>query len=263
MLTKMRSEHSSLRILIVDSDPASREALASILSKDPENSVIEQCGNGLEAMAAIRDFAPDVLFCEVETTGIHGFTLLETIPAKNRPVTIFMSNRNDFAARAFEVSAVDYLVKPVRKERFMEALERARYQLARNKSDQIHNGSDGTMRPLAIKTGRCLLFVKVNEIDWAEAQGKFVRIHMGRESLLLKVSISALEEELNPGQFVRIHRSTIINIDRVRWIQPFTNKKTYQVILQDGTKLVLSRKSTLGEITGTPISSLSEIPTRS
>jgi two-component system LytT family response regulator len=255
---KMKSASLSLRTLVVDSDPHSRKLFVNILSRDPAVESVEECENGLDAIAAIRDFKPDLLICEVETPGIHGFALLETIPAEDRPATIFVSNRDQFAARAFEVSAADYLMKPIGEERVLRALERARKQIERGRNQNSSSAGASGSRQLAIKTGRCVFFVKTDELDWVEAEGKYVRLHMGKESLLLKMSITSLESELDPRQFVRIHRSTIINSERVRWVQPYNHGRTYQIILQDGTRLVLSRKSKLRELTGTTKPGLTE-----
>jgi len=199
-----------------------------------------------------------LFICEVETAGIDGFALLETLPANNRPATIFISNLDHFGARAFEISAADYLVKPVGPERFFQALERARNQVEAVKNSTSYKAAGRSLKQLAIKSGRSVIFVKPEELDWAEAEGKYVRLHMGKEVLFLRISISALEQELDPVQFVRIHRSTIVNVDRVRRIQPWNHRRTYQVTLQDGTTLVLSRKSKLRAISGKTISSFNE-----
>ena len=249
-----RIDRLSLKVLIVDPDILSRQNLIALLSKDDSIETVEECSHGIEAVAALRDLRPDVLISEVELPGMHGFALLDSLPQGNQPVTIFISGRDQYAARAFDVSAVDYLLKPVVEQRFVRALERAKRCLKRNRGIQTEN-SKIQHRQLAIKTGRCVFFVKAEELDWAEAEGKYVRLHMAGEALLLKMSISALEAELDPGKFVRIHRCTIINSDRVRWVQPWNHGRNYQVILQDGTRLVLSRKQTLRKLTGNSFSS--------
>ncbi len=232
-----------LRTLVADSDPVSRKSLIDLLSVDAATRITEECENGLEAISVLRDFKPDIFVCEVEIPGIDGFTLLETIPLRNRPATIFISNLDHFGARAFEVSAADYIVKPVRKERFFQALERARNQVESSRSPGPSPAGSRNSIQLAIKSGRSVIFVKPQEVDWADAEGKYVRLHIGKESLFLKISISALQHELDPAQFVRIHRSTIVNVDRIRRIQPWNHRRNYQVILHDGTCLVLSRNS--------------------
>jgi two-component system LytT family response regulator len=234
--------------LVVDNDPVLRRILIETLSRDPSTRQIDECSNGMEAISLVRELKPDILICEIESPGIDGFALLETLPDKYRPVTIFISNHNHFAARAFEVSALDYLVKPLSEIRFLKALDRARSEVERIKSQAPSNALTRQQHHLTIRTGRTVNFIKCDELDWVEAEGKYVRLHMGKESLVLRMSISALEAELDPSQFVRIHRSTIVNIERVRRVQPWNYRRTYQVILQDGTILVLSRKSKLREL---------------
>jgi two-component system, LytTR family, response regulator len=247
MISEISNHNFLIRTLIVDHDVNSRKAIIEILSRDPAIRVVSECSNGVEGMTSIHEFKPEILICEIETPGMDGFSLLKAIPANKRPATIFVSNHEHFAVRAFEFSAADYIVKPIHEERFLVALSRARDQVERIRTPMQGNSSERP-RQLAIKTGRSVNFVKFDELDWAEAEGKYVRLHMGKECLVLKMSISALESELDPFQFVRIHRSTIINVDRVRRVQPWNHRRTYQVTLQDGTHLVLSRKSKLQEI---------------
>lgn len=249
----IQTNRLSLKVLIVEPDPKSRQDILSFLSGDPEVKSVKEINQGIEAISAIRDFKPDVLISDVELQDINGFALLDTVPTESQPVTIFLSDGDQYAARAFEVSAIDYLLKPVRMDRFERAFERAKHALKRERSPKINDTAH--QRQLAIKTGRCVFFVKADELDWAEAEGKYVLLHMGSETLQLKMSISTLEAELDPDKFVRIHRSTIINSDRVRWVQPWNHGRNYQVILQDGTRLILSRKETLRKLTGNSFSS--------
>ncbi|HEY7161374.1 MAG TPA: LytTR family DNA-binding domain-containing protein [Acidobacteriota bacterium] len=247
MISEMSSHDFLIRTLIVDHDLNSRKAIIEILSKDPAIRIVSECSNGVEGMTAFHEFKPEILICEVETPGMDGFSILKAIPLNKRPATIFVSKHESFAVRAFEFSAADYIVKPIREDRLEMALSRARSQVEHSRTPLQLNSVERP-RQLAIKTGRSVNFVKFDELDWAEAEGKYVRLHMGKECLVLKMSISALESELDPVQFVRIHRSTIINVDRVRRVQPWNHRRTYQVTLQDGTHLVLSRKTKLQEI---------------
>lgn len=248
MFSETGNHNFLIRTLIIDHDVNSRKAIIEILSKDPAIRVVSECSNGVEGMTAIHEFKPEILICEVETPGMDGFSILKAIPANIRPATIFVSKHENFAVRAFEFSAADYIVKPIREERFIMALSRVRSEIERSRTPLNQGNISERPRQLAIKTGRSVNFVKFDELDWAEAEGKYVRLHMGKECLVLKMSISALEAELDPLQFVRIHRSTIINVDRVRRVQPWNHRRTYQVTLQDGTHLVLSRKTKLQEI---------------
>ena len=251
-----KSLDMKLRFLIVESDPVLRQTMIETLTNEPSTREIEVCANGMEAISMVRDFKPDILICEIESPGIDGFALLDSLPEKYRPVTIFVSSLDHFAARAFEVSAVDYLVKPLSESRFLKALDRARSEAERIKSQVPSIGIRRGQQHLTIRTGRTVNFIKCDELDWIEADGKYVRLHIGKESLVLRISISALEAELDPVQFVRIHRSTIVNIERVRRVQPWNYRRTYQVVLQDGTLLVLSRKSKLPALKSAPSATL-------
>jgi two-component system LytT family response regulator len=227
-----------MRFLLVESDPALRRKIMGLVSCESERSFIRECESGLAAIPTIREFEPEILICEVEAPGVDGFSLLESLPEQLRPATIFLSNNGYFAARAFDVGAIDYVLKPVRDKRFLQALQRATLQV-----NTYHSVVTPQKKPrkLSIKSGRSVILVEPDELNWVDAEGKYVRLHLRREILLLKMSISALEHELDPARFVRIHRSTIVNMDRVRQIQPWHNRRTYQVTLDDGTRLVLSR----------------------
>jgi two-component system, LytTR family, response regulator len=263
LISAIRNDGLSFRCLVVDSDASSRKTLIELLATHPSIQMVRGCANGLEAISAIPEYKPDVLVCEIEGPQINGFAMVETISPKDRPVTIFISRYDRFAARAFDVAAADYLVKPIGKERLWKALERAKNQFESVKAQDTTVAPERRSRQLVIRSGRSVIFVKSDEVDWAEAEGKYVRLHMGKEFLILKIGISALEAELDPDQFVRIHRSTLINVDRVRLVQPWNHRRTYQVTLQDGTQLVLSRKSKLLEMGGRSASGTSELHSRS
>jgi two-component system LytT family response regulator len=242
------------RIFILDNDPYFRKKLFGFLSNDQSSWSIEECENGLEALPLLQNFKPDLFICEIESSGMDGFSLLETIPSENRPATIFTSKQEEFAARAFEYSAIDYLVKPVSEDRFLEALRKGKERLQRG-----YNPNQKNLKRLAIKNGHSIIFIKPEELDWVDAEGKHVRLHIGKEILFLRMSISTLEKELDPVQFVRIHRSTIVNIDRVRLIQPCSHRRTYEITLQDGTRLNLSRRNKLRAVSGKTIATLDEV----
>ncbi len=223
-----------IQVLIVDQDSDSRKKLRDLILQSCEESYIHESDTGLSAIPLLHEYAPDILVCEVESQGLDAFSLLESLPEQIRPATILISKTSYFAARAFEVGVVDYILKPVKDNRFLQAIERARMQISKTTSPR-------QSKRLSIKSGRSVILVEPDELDWVDAEGKYVRLHLHNEVLLLKMSISALEQELDPARFVRIHRSTIVNIDRVRQIQPWRNRRTYQVTLHDGTRLVLSR----------------------
>ena len=224
-----------IQVLVVDQDFDSRKIIRDLVSQAFDNCKIRENENGLAAVSSVQEYAPDILICEVEAQGLDAFSLLEGLAEEIRPVTILLSKTSYFAARAFDVGVVDYILKPVRQQRFLHAFERAKLQITKLASSQK------TSKKLSIRSGRSIILVEPDELDWADSEGKYVRLHLRKEVLVLKMSISALEQELDPQRFVRIHRSTIVNMDRVRQIQPWRNRRTYQVTLHDGTCLVLSR----------------------
>jgi two-component system LytT family response regulator len=246
---------SLIRCMVIDSDPSTCKSLVNLLSTHPAMQIVKGCTNGWEAIGQINEFRPDVLLCEVEVPRIDGFRILETLSPKKRPSTIFTSHSDRYAAQAFDFAAADYLIKPFGQDRLWKAIDRAKNQMESMQTPDSSTGRSG--RQLVIRSGRSVIFVRSDEVDWAEAEGKYVRLHMGKEFLVVKIGISALEAELDPDQFVRIHRSTLVNVDRVRLVQPWNNRRTYQVTLQDGTQLVLSRKSKLLEMSRS-ISSLNQ-----
>ncbi len=209
-----------IRTLIVDDEPLARRKIRRMLAHDLEVEILGDCANGREAIAAISTHNPSLVFLDVQMPEIDGFDVLESIPPAGMPFVIFVTAYDQYALRAFEVSAVDYLVKP------------------------------HTER-LVIKAGGRAFFLKTEEIDWIEAEGKYVRLHVGKESYLLREAIGSMEGQLDPRRFPRIHRSTIVNIERVRELQPWFHNE-YRVILNDGTELMLSRgcRKRLSELLG-------------
>lgn len=253
-----------IRTLIVDDEPLARQKIRRLLARDPEVEILADCANGLEAIAAINDTRPGLVFLDVQMPEIDGFDVLESIPASNIPFVIFVTAYDQYALRAFEVSAVDYLVKPFDRRRFEKALQRAKSRLLTERGSDVNRQTLALLEELkartshverlVIKAGGRAFFLKTEEIDWIEAEGKYVRLHVGKESYLLREAIGSLETQLDPKKFPRIHRSTIVNIDRVRELQPWFHNE-YRVILKDGTELMLSRscRKRLGELLGSAL----------
>lgn len=237
-----------LRILIIDGERIARERVRRMLQDDPDVDVIGECSDGVEGLAVIRETHPDLIILDINIPGIDGFSLLDTLPRDQRPGVIFVTSFDRYALRAFEVSALDYLLKPFGPDRLKKALRRAKDQIQSNAAPAERKD----VQRLAIRTGKRVFFLKAEEIDWIEAEGNSVRLHSGKESHILRTSISTLESELDPDKFVRIHRSTIVNVDRIRWLEPSMHGN-YRVILMDGTQLVLSRREKLSQMTGKAI----------
>jgi two-component system LytT family response regulator len=250
-----------IRTLIVDDEPLARRKIRRMLARDPEVEILDDCANGREAIAAISTHNPDLVFLDVQMPEIDGFDVLESIPPAGMPFVIFVTAYDQYALRAFEVSAVDYLVKPFDRRRFEKALQRAKSRLATERGSDVNQQTlalleelkarSSHIERLVIKAGGRAFFLKTDEIDWIEAEGKYVRLHVGKESYLLREAIGSMEGQLDPKKFPRIHRSTIVNIERVRELQPWFHNE-YRVILKDGTELMLSRscRKRLGELLG-------------
>jgi two-component system LytT family response regulator len=239
-----------IRALIVDDEPLAREKIVDLLAGDVSVEIIGECADGLSAAAAIKAQAPDLLFLDVQMPELDGFGVLEMLEAARMPVVIFVTAYDQYALRAFEVHALDYLLKPFDRERFGKALERARRQIEQARAGTMNRQlvallADLQARPkrlerLVIKAGGRVFFLRADEIDWVEAAANYVRLHVGKETHLLRETINGLAERLDPEKFLRIHRSTIINLERIKELQPWFHGD-YVVILRDGTQLTSSR----------------------
>ena len=250
-----------IRTLIVDDEPLARERVRSMMSADGDLEVIGEARDGAEAVDAILSQAPDLVFLDVQMPKLDGFEVINSVGADRMPAVVFVTAFDQHALRAFEVQAMDYLLKPFDQDRFHGALRRVRHQMdaAENgelgkrllalvrdlKSDLPGEGVvaaplDRKSDRMVVKSGGRLFFLRADEIDWVEAAGNYVRLHVGAESHLLRETMNAIEARLHPDTFFRIHRSRIVNIERIKELQPWFNGE-YVVILRNGTKLTLSR----------------------
>jgi two-component system LytT family response regulator len=253
-----------IRTLIVDDESLARERIRDMLASDPQIEVVADCANGRDAIKAIQLLSPDLVFLDVEMPGIDGFGVLEGIKSGRIPTIIFVTAYDRYAVRAFEVFALDYLLKPFDQERFDKALSRAKAQLSIEQNDALNQRILSALeaiktRPvhlerLVIKMNGHVFFIKAEEIDWLEAEGNYVRLHAGKESYLLRDTISALESQLDPKRFIRVHRSAIVNIDRITELQPWFHGE-YRIILREGVQLTLSRtyREKLHDLLGRPL----------
>jgi two-component system LytT family response regulator len=258
------SEARKIRALVVDDEPLARRRIRKLLAHDHEIETVGECADGYEAIAAINSRAPDLVFLDVQMPELDGFDVLSRLSVAQLPLVVFVTAYDQYALRAFEVSAVDYLLKPFDRARFDTALRRAKARLASERGSELTERTLALLEELRarashlerlmIKSGGRAFFLKTEEIDWIEAEGKYVRLHAGRESYLLREAIGSLEAQLDPKKFLRIHRSSIVNIDRVRELQPWFHQD-YRVILRDGTELILSRscRKKLAELLKLPL----------
>ena len=257
------SSSKCIRTLIVDDESLARERIREMLEGDPEIEIVGDCANGKEAIQAISKLKPDLIFLDVEMPGIDGFQVLQSLEAAEMPVVIFVTAYDQYAVRAFDTFALDYLLKPFDRERFERSVRRAKTQLLKisdSMNERILSALEQIKtRPvhlerLVIKMNGHVFFIKAAEIDWLEAEGNYVRLHAGKESYLLRDTISALEAQLDPKQFLRVHRSAIVNIDRIQELQPWFHGE-YRIILREGVQLTLSRsyREKLHELLGRPL----------
>ena len=241
------------RVLIVDDEPLARERTRSLLEALPDIECVGECADGVSAVAAIRKDAPDIVLLDVQMPELDGFGVISELSDGRMPAVIFVTAYDRFALKAFEVHAVDYLLKPFDKERFVTAINRAIEQVKRQQAGELSQRLTALLadvRPeqskpksidrIAVKSSGRVVFVKVDEIDWIEAADNYVNLHVGSENHLHRETMAALESQLSPEKFMRISRSTIVNMDRIKELQPLFHGE-YAVILRNGTKLTLSR----------------------
>jgi two-component system LytT family response regulator len=226
---------SKIQTLIVDDEPLARSNLSVLLRLDPEIEIVGECGSGADALVAIRGAMPDLLFLDVQMPECDGFDVLERLGGQLPAAIIFVTAYDQYALRAFEAGALDYLLKPFDNARFDRALSRAK--------QRIRSGKDSPQKPerLVIKSVGQVAFVRISEIDWIEAADYYACLHVGARTHLLRRSISELERELDPAMFCRIHRSTIVNLTRVRGLELSAGGE-YEVVLENGSSLRLSRR---------------------
>lgn len=239
-----------VRVLIVDDEPLAREGVRLHLELESDFDVVGEVGSGEEAVARIREQAPDLVFLDVQMPGMDGFGVIEAVGVERMPVTIFVTAYDQFALKAFDAHALDYLLKPYDAERFRSAIERARTQLRARRFGDVEGqlaalltelrGQREYLERIVVRSGGRILILRVDDIDWLEAASNYVRIHAGGRQYLLRETMSNLEARLDPGRFVRIHRSTMVRLDRVRELEPLF-QGDYVLILEDGTRLTSSR----------------------
>jgi two-component system, LytTR family, response regulator len=246
----MVNETNSIRAVIIDDEPLGRTLIREMLRDDPEIEIVGECSNGGEAIKSIGDWHPDLIFLDVQMPEIDGFEVLASLDAARLPMIVFVTAFDQYAVRAFEVHAVDYLLKPFDRDRFNRSLQRAKAQLLLERRSDVNErilalleeqkARKKYLERVVIKANGRVFFLKTSEIDWIEAAGNYVSLHVKKESYLLRETIGGMESQLDPAKFPRIHRSQIVNLDRIRELRPWSHGE-YHVILYDGTQLTLSR----------------------
>ena len=250
-----------IRTLIVDDERLARQKVRTLLEDDEEIEVVGECANGTEAIAAVRKQKPDLLLLDIEMPGHNGFEVLQRLRSERLPMVVFITAHDEYAVRAFEVEAVDYVMKPFDRRRFHDALRRAKRQMHDDASEseaRILRLLERIVKPKAsaldhfvVKNRDRTFLVPVPEVDWIEAEGKYVRLHTAGASHLVRESIGDVEERLDGRKFLRIHRATIVNVKRILEMHKGFGGSVF-VVLRDGTKLTMSRRyrGRIRELTG-------------
>ena len=243
----------TIRTAIVDDEPLARRRIRNLLKDAPDIEVIAECANGREAIDRFEQSPPDLLFLDIQMPEIDGFDVLQAIGVGRVPAVIFVTAYDQFALRAFEAHALDYLLKPFDDDRFVTTVGRARERIRQQQSGDLDRrlqallenvrGDQGYVRRLVVPSGHRNIFVRTEQIDWIEAERNYVRLHVssgGGRSYLLRENLTRIASSLDPATFCRIHRSTIVNVDRIQSVEALFHGE-YLVVLQDGTKLTSGR----------------------
>jgi len=257
-----------IRTIIVDDEQLARRGIRARLERAGGYNIVAECANGNEAIAAIREHQPAVVFLDVQMPGIDGFGVIDAIGAEQMPVVIFVTAFDNHALKAFEAHAFDYLLKPIDDVRFVTTIERARHRVVEREESGVArrlaalmndirpvlaadehgarhvDSADAATAPvnrIVVRERDRVLLIDVGDIDWIGADGDYVRVHASGKSHLIRDTMIAMEQRLDRGAFLRIHRSTIVNTSRIRELRPYSSRE-YAVILRDGTRLRLSRR---------------------
>jgi len=239
-----------LTTLIVDDEPLAREGLRMLVSRDPEVTAIHEAKDGREAVAMIRNTQPDLVLLDVQMPEMDGFAVVQDVGAERMPAVVFVTAHDQYAIQAFEISAIDYLLKPVTEERFAQALVRAKLRIRLRPADEANRqilslletiaSPRRYLKRLAVRSAGKTLFVDVEDVDWIEAAENYVQLHTARSGHLLHVAMNTIEKSLDPEMFQRIHRSVIVNVRRIRELQPALHGE-YVITLQNGVRLQSGR----------------------
>ena len=238
-----------IRAMVVDDEPLARKRLLALLADETQIEVVGEAQGGTSAVKLIPTLKPDLVFLDIQMPGLDGFGVLRAIAPKHLPLVVFVTAYDEHAIRAFDVNAVDYVLKPVVAERFHEAVRRAVERLASSTTDTLSRQMSSLLERLpsaaapdrlAVRSGERIVFVRVEDIDWIDVEGDYARLHVGKDRHLLRETLTELERRLPTSRFTRIHRSFIVQSDRIASVQPWF-KGDYVIVLRDGTRLQSGR----------------------
>ena len=250
---------ASLSVVIVDDEELAREKIRRLLQNEPRLRLEAECRNGREAVDVILKLRPDLVFLDIQMPDLDGFGVIREIRHVHMPTVVFTTAYDEFAVRAFDAAAADYLLKPFDAPRFRRAVERALERYRRSQVDHLGEHVQKLMRlgleekessfpdRLLVKHGGTVHLLKLEEVDWIEAARNYVKIHCGQDVHTMRETMTHVEDKLDPERFVRIHRSTIVNVDRIRKIEPGYGSES-RVELEDGTHLMISRAYRRGRV---------------
>jgi two-component system LytT family response regulator len=239
-----------MRALIVDDEPLAREGIRQLLRQEPDIEICGECSDGLEGIGEIERKRPDLLFLDVQMPEIDGFEVLDSLHVDRLPAVIFVTAYDQYAVRAFDVHAVDYLLKPLDQKRFREALDRARRQRAHEKQEEVVESLRALLKEARLRrkfverfvarsVGK-IQIVRATDVDWIDADADYACLHCQGKKHLIRQTMNSLERQLDPERFMRIHRSSIVNLDRVKELQTLSHGDCI-LLLEDGTRLTMSR----------------------
>ena len=238
-----------MRVLVVDDEPPARRKLMNFLREEGDVEIVGEAGSGAKAAALIEELEPDVVFLDVQMPGMTGFEVLETLGGRV-PLIVFVTAYDQYAVKAFEVHALDYLLKPFDRDRLQTCLSRVRDQIGRSAGADLQARmqkliAEATGRAYAtrlmVKHHGRVVFLQIRDVDWIKALANYVELHVGAQTYMIRETLNSLESRLDPDSFARVHRSVIVNLDRIKERQPWSHND-YLVILKDGTEIRMSRR---------------------
>ncbi len=243
---------NKIRVLIVDDEPLARRGIRQLLETETDFEITGEAANGREAISSIETYAPDLVFLDVQMPLLDGFSFVEKIGAQNLPEIVFVTAYDEHAIRAFEAGAIDYVLKPINAKRFQKTLERVRRRVFSGENKLLENKLAGLLSNLklskdiylervAVKENDRIRFLEVKKIDWISSQGNYIEIHSGGEKFLVRETMDGIERKLNPQEFLRIRRSTIVRIEQIKELYPLFGGE-FEVVLKGGIKLSSSRR---------------------